>query len=279
MVSPLVAAEFVDAAEVSEEAAELSDDMAALLSAGAVVAVAELSEAFEDPPEHPVMARATASAVNDVVIKRMGVSPKSLLDWLEAACTRPNCRPRAQLPAVAWMGSHRREGAGVSQIVYVVLASGSLTREGFASIFEPVEGRSPLSRVAEALGEREAFVVVPPERIDVACAQAPLALTIVNDQPDRGVSYALKVALSALPADRDFAILYGDVPLEAAMLERLERAFDGQSDVVYPQDGAGGGYPVIFAARARAAVEKLADGDTIDQARDHPSLRRVAVPA
>jgi CTP:molybdopterin cytidylyltransferase MocA len=167
----------------------------------------------------------------------------------------------------------------VPKIVYVVLASGSLTREGFSSIFEPVDGRSPLARVAAALGEREAFVVVPPECIDLACSQAPLALTIVNDQPERGLSYSLKVALAALPTDRDFAILFGDVPLEAATLERLESAFTGESDVVYPLAGTADGYPVIFSSRARSAIAGLADGDTIDQARDNPSLHRVAVPA
>jgi CTP:molybdopterin cytidylyltransferase MocA len=165
----------------------------------------------------------------------------------------------------------------VPQIVYVVLASGSLTREGFVSIFEPVDGRSPLARVAEALGEREAFVVVPPERIDIACQQAPLALTIVNDQPDRGLSYSLKVALAAVPADRDFAILYGDVPLQTARLEQLENAFTDETDIVYPLDGTTPGYPVLFSARARSAVAKLADGDTIDQARDNASFRSAAV--
>ena len=168
---------------------------------------------------------------------------------------------------------------GVPKIVYVVLASGSLTRECFISIFEPVEGRSQLSRVAQALGEREAFVVVPPEKIDLACQQAPLALTIVNDQPERGMSYALKVAVAALPTDRDFAILYGDVALEESTLDRLESAFNDETDVVYPTEGTSAGYPVLFAARARSAITGLADGDTIDQARDNPSLRRVAVPS
>jgi CTP:molybdopterin cytidylyltransferase MocA len=165
----------------------------------------------------------------------------------------------------------------VPQIVYVVLASGDLTREGFINIFEPVDGRSALARVAEALGEREAFVVVPPERIDLACQQAPLALTIVNDQPDRGLSYALKVGVAAIPADRDFAILYGDADLDAATLDRLEAAFTGESDVVYPVAAGNPGYPVLFAARARTAITSLANGDTIDQARDNPALQRLAV--
>jgi CTP:molybdopterin cytidylyltransferase MocA len=173
----------------------------------------------------------------------------------------------------------QRESEGVPKIVYVVLAAGSLSREGFVSVFEPVEGRSPLSRVAEALGEREAFVVVPPERIDLACRQAPLALTIVNDQPDRGLSYSLKVALAAVPADRDFAILYGDVPLETATLERLEGAFTAETDVVYPLGETTGGFPILFAASARSAITGLPDGDTIGQVRDNPALRRVGVPA
>jgi CTP:molybdopterin cytidylyltransferase MocA len=167
----------------------------------------------------------------------------------------------------------------VSQIVYVVLASGDLTRESLVNIFEPLDGRSALARVAEALGEREAFVVVPPEKIDQACQQAPLALTISNDQPDRGLSYALKVGLAAIPADRDFAILYGDVKLETATLERLEAAFTGESDVVYPVDGTSAGYPVLFSSRARSAITSLANGDTIDHARDNPALKRVAVDA
>ena len=120
-------------------------------------------------------------------------------------------------------------------------------------------------------------MVVPPEKIDQACQQAPLCLTISNDQPDRGLSYALKVGLAAIPADRDFAILYGDVKLDAARLDRLEAAFTGETDVVYPAEGGGPGYPVLFSARARTAITSLADGDTIDQARDNPALSRVAV--
>jgi len=165
----------------------------------------------------------------------------------------------------------------VRQIVYIVLASGSLAREGFDTIFEPVDGHSPLARVAQALGEREAFVVVPPECIDVACRQAPLALTIVNDQPQRGLSYGLKVAMAAIPPDRDFAILYGDIGLDSAMLDRLEEAFDGDAEVVYPAGDGAGGYPVLFAARARTLILALGDGDTIDQARNDPGLSRVVV--
>jgi CTP:molybdopterin cytidylyltransferase MocA len=165
----------------------------------------------------------------------------------------------------------------VPKIVYIVLASGSLTREGFLQIFEPVDGRSALGRVAETLGEREAFVVVPPEKIEVACQQAPLLLTIGNDQPDRGLSYGLKVALAAIPPDRNFAVLYGDVPLDVAMLERLEDAFTDETDVVYPTGGPTPGYPLLFGPAARSAILALPNGDSIDQVRENTALRRVAI--
>ncbi len=151
---------------------------------------------------------------------------------------------------------------------------------GFEKVFEPLNGRSPLQRIAEALGEREAFVVVPPERIDRAVQQAPSALTIANDQPQRGMSYSLKVALAALPPDRDFAVLLGDMPcIDDALLQRIERGFGDDADVAYPI-GADGvpGHPVVFAARAREAVAVLPDGDTLSQARDAKSLSRKAVP-
>jgi CTP:molybdopterin cytidylyltransferase MocA len=164
----------------------------------------------------------------------------------------------------------------VPRIVYIVLAAGSLTREGFTTVFDPIDGRSPLARVAEALGEREAFVVVPPECIDLACGQAPLALTIVNDQPDRGLSYSLKVALAAIPEDRDFAILYGDDTVHTETLDRLEKAFTSETDVVFPIGGMSA-YPILFSAAARPSVKALADGDTVEQLLDATTLRRVGV--
>jgi len=168
----------------------------------------------------------------------------------------------------------------VRKIVYIVLAAGASSRMGFDKVFEPLEGRSPLERIASALGERDAFVVVPPERIDDAVRQAPLALTIVNDQPARGMSYSLKVALNALPPDRHFAVLLGDMPLvDEPLLEAIERGFGDEADVAYPVDAGGQpGHPVLFAARARAAIAALPDGDTLSTARDAQSLARVAIP-
>ena len=171
---------------------------------------------------------------------------------------------------------HIAKAGGVPRIVYIVLAAGSLTREGFTTVFDPVDGRSPLSRVAEALGEREALVVVPPECIDLSCGQAPLALTIVNDQPDRGLSYSLKVALAAIPEDRDFAILFGDLHVDAKMLDRLEKAFSSETDIVYPIGGMSE-YPMLLSPAARSAVKALADGDTVEDLLDSTTLRRLGV--
>lgn len=165
------------------------------------------------------------------------------------------------------------------EIVYVVLAAGETARPGLAAVFEPFEGRSPLARVAAALGERETLVVVPPDRIDDAVGAAPLALTIANDQPGRGLSYSVKVALAAIPPDRNFAILLADMPhVTGELLARVEECFGDEADVAFPADSAGAaGYPIVFAARARRTLEALPDGDTLGLARDSSALSRVVV--
>ncbi|HEY9084543.1 MAG TPA: NTP transferase domain-containing protein [Candidatus Tyrphobacter sp.] len=163
-------------------------------------------------------------------------------------------------------------------MIYVVLAAGESRRMGFAKVFAPLRGRSPLERIAALLEGREAIVVVPPERRRDAQRMAPRMRMVPNGEPGRGMTHSLRLALEAVEADADFGILLGDEPfLSRATLERIEEAFAGV-DVAYPVNAEGvPGHPVIFAARLRARLRELPDGDALSQLRDDSSLVRSVV--
>ncbi len=150
---------------------------------------------------------------------------------------------------------------------------------GFAKVFTPLAGGgAPLERIAALLHDREAIVVVSPERRDEASRMAPRMRLVANAQPERGMTHSLRIGLEAIATAAPFGVLLGDKPfLRRATLERMEASLAG-FDVAYPVSSAGvPGHPVLFAARARALVEHLSDGDTLARARDDRSLRRNAL--
>jgi molybdenum cofactor cytidylyltransferase len=159
---------------------------------------------------------------------------------------------------------------------YVVLAAGESRRMGFDKAVTPLARRSPLARVAEALGSRGTFVVVPPHLSgDVARIVPPHAI-VVNREPARGMAHSLRLALALIERESPFGVLLGDMPsMTEATIERTEALLHGDVDVAYPLNLAGTpGHPVLFSARARSVVEALPDGDTLREARDDASLRR-----
>lgn len=150
---------------------------------------------------------------------------------------------------------------------------------GFAKVFTPLPGgTAPLARIAALLQDREAVVVVPPDRCGDASRLAPRMLVVVNAEPQRGMTHSLHLALAAIPPASSFGVLLGDTPfLRSSTLEHVEASLAG-FDVAYPVSQAGvPGHPVLFAAPARAIVEHLPDGDTLARARDDASLRRNAL--
>ena len=153
---------------------------------------------------------------------------------------------------------------------------------GFAKVFTPLLGRTPLERIVDALGGRSTILVTTEQYGEIAAQLAPQATIVINREPERGMTGSLRAALSALPVDRAFAVQLGDMPyVTGTLLQHLEMAFFRNSGgvVVYPVDDAGrGGHPVIFSPVARAICDALPDGDTLRQARSHPSLRAVRVP-
>ncbi len=163
-------------------------------------------------------------------------------------------------------------------MIYVVLAAGESRRMGFAKVFTPLRGRSPLERIAALLAGREAIAVVPAGRQGDAQRIAPQMRVVPNGEPELGMTHSLRLALPAIEKGEDFGIVLGDKPfVQRATLERLEAALRG-FDVVYPVNPSDvPGHPVLFAARARDLVASLPDGDTLTRLRDDPSLRSMRV--
>ncbi|HTA38586.1 MAG TPA: nucleotidyltransferase family protein [Candidatus Acidoferrales bacterium] len=160
--------------------------------------------------------------------------------------------------------------------VYVVLAAGAARRMGFDKVLTALDGRSPLARVVAALGERERIVVVPSSRSAQAAAAAPDSRIVTNDEPDRGMTRSLLIALECVRRERAFGVLPADMPaMSEATVAATEAMLTDDVDVAYPVDESGvPGHPVLFAARARAIVEALPEGDTLRRARDDATLRR-----
>ncbi len=166
----------------------------------------------------------------------------------------------------------------MSDPVYVILAAGESQRMGFDKTVTPLGLRSPLARLVEALGQRRAVIVVPPNLSDEATRIAPAARIVINREQVRGMAHSLHLALSLIERESPFAVLLGDMPsMTEATIERTEAMLCGDVDVAFPVDSTGtGGHPVLFSARARPIVEALPEGDTLRIARDDPSLRRAS---
>ena len=159
---------------------------------------------------------------------------------------------------------------------YVVLAAGESRRMGFDKAVTPVALRSPLARVADALGQRTAFIVVPSHLSEVAALIAPAARIVVNGEQARGMSHSLHLALLLIERESPFGVLLGDMPtMTETTIERTEALLHGDVDVAFPVEPAGSpGHPVLFSPRARYIVEASPDGDRLRSARDDASLRR-----
>jgi len=159
---------------------------------------------------------------------------------------------------------------------YVVLAAGESTRMGFDKVVTRNGSEAPLESIARALGERACITIVPPRLLETAISMMPYAVIVVNEDPTRGMTHSLRVALGAVPPDQPFGVLLGDMPaMTDSTIERTEALLTDDVDVAFPVDAENQpGHPVLFSARARAVVESLRDGDTLRDARDRDSLKR-----
>jgi CTP:molybdopterin cytidylyltransferase MocA len=72
-------------------------------------------------------------------------------------------------------------------------------------------------------------------------------------------------------------VLLLDTPLvDAALVARIFTG-RGSNDIAYPVRNGVAGHPVVFGARARAAIAELPVGDTLRELRDDPRWTRATV--
>lgn len=162
--------------------------------------------------------------------------------------------------------------------VCAILAAGRSQRMGSQKLLVPFGATTLLGRALEAAADFPT-VVVATRQIASNVPSRPNVSVVVNDEPGRGMAHSLALANAALGApDSALVVLLADTPLVAAPLVRRIVAERGDADVAYPVRNGVGGHPVVFGPRARVALERQADGDSLRGLRDDPRWRRVEVP-
>jgi len=161
----------------------------------------------------------------------------------------------------------------------VILAAGASRRAGTQKLLADFRGRRMIEYAIEAATEWQPLVVAGTS-VAAALSTTTGTTVICNAQPERGMSYSLKLADARLPKEAWLMLLLGDKPLiTKAIIRTLCRSLDG-ADLVYPvhpQTGVSG-HPVIFSPAARAKIATLDDGDTIQRIRDNADLLRRPLP-
>lgn len=162
----------------------------------------------------------------------------------------------------------------------VILAAGAARRMGRQKLLLPIDGHPMIARVIAAASAWPTLVVAAPE-VATVLRDAPVRV-VRNDRPERGMNHSLALADARLPPDEPIAVVLADVPdVTPAWIASVLAGYGDDVDVVVPRAGGRFAHPVIFGPRARGKIAGLADGDTLRELRDHPSLRRriVDVPA
>jgi CTP:molybdopterin cytidylyltransferase MocA len=139
----------------------------------------------------------------------------------------------------------------------------------------PIDGVSPLERIARLLVERTVVLVTSEALYERHASLMPSSTVVVNERPQDGMTSSLRAAAPLVAESDRTGVLLGDKPLLLrSTLERLEnQAASLESDVAYPQSGsAQPGHPVYLSHRAILTATRLPDGDTLRMLRSDPSL-------
>jgi molybdenum cofactor cytidylyltransferase len=158
-----------------------------------------------------------------------------------------------------------------------VLAAGRSSRFGSNKLLYDLSGDTLLARSIRACGSYPAVVVTNSEVAAVARGMGKPV--IVNDEPERGMAYSLRLANAQIDAEHAIAVLPADLLYIAAnhvamIVEQVNRA-----DVTFPARNDGTpGHPVVFSADARRYIATIPDGDSIRLLRDRIGLTRRIVP-
>jgi molybdenum cofactor cytidylyltransferase len=162
-------------------------------------------------------------------------------------------------------------------IAGILLAAGRSTRFGRQKLLGLWDGEPLVRRTARALvdaGLSPVVAVVSSDpAYDAALAGLPL-VTVVNHEPEQGISHSISLGLAALPESADAALIgVADQPnLGAAAVAALIGAFDRGGIVVARYDDHRGN-PVIFDRRFFPELLAL-EGDRGGQAviNTHPDV-------
>lgn len=97
---------------------------------------------------------------------------------------------------------------------------------------------------------------------------------VLNERPERGMSYSLKLADAAIARNESLLVFLGDKPMIGCDI--AQRIASSRAQVAFPvQDASGArGHPVLFDASVRRRVPFLPDGDTLHLLRDDPEFSR-----
>lgn len=158
----------------------------------------------------------------------------------------------------------------------IVLAAGRARRFGSAKPLALYEGRPLVRHVVEVLdipGMGDLLVVVPmPAEPYRAALAGTRARTVVNDQPDEGMSLSLRIGLSALdPATEAIVVALADQPtIEQDVIESLIREWRrNHRDIIAPVYRGERGHPVLLGAsiwpELRAITGDRGARDVIDR--------------
>jgi nicotine blue oxidoreductase len=164
-----------------------------------------------------------------------------------------------------------------ADLVCAILAAGAASRFGSPKTALAFGEHSFVERALKAARDYPTVIVVAANDDTAAHAAVRFgASVVVNDARERGMSHSLRLANSALSApDAWLAVLLVDTPLVDADVVRRVFAAAQHTDIAFPVSPDGRpGHPVVFGARARHAIERLPDGDTIRTLRDDPRFSR-----
>ena len=162
-----------------------------------------------------------------------------------------------------------------------MLAAGRATRFGATKLLVPFDGEPLIERVLEAASAFPTVVVASPAVEAFLRAQpAPgrAIVTIVNEEPERGMAHSLRLADAITARDAALLVLLADMPnVDAALVSRVAAAYGPAIDIVSPHLGAVPAHPVLIGPRARSAIAELPDGDSIRQLRESKYYRRARI--
>lgn len=167
-----------------------------------------------------------------------------------------------------------------AKVVCAILAAGRASRMGAPKSALALGSSTFIERALAASAAYPTVIVGSRSDGALVASAARFGVRLVsNENPERGMTHSLRLANEALGLPKaSLAVLLVDTPLvDSDVLSRVIAAAL-RTDIAYPVSADGQpGHPVVFGPRARAALDELADGDTLRRLRDDTRFSHAAV--